>query len=231
MAQTLRGAQLQEMEVEMLVPWLQPLYWLHMKWYTWFSCTVCHIALLNSPVVKEIWQEQVDGLMDHYKHVVTPKRSQIWKQLYLHFQFQHISPASVILELWISLYNPLNTVNQQVVHRLALVCNKFYLCKQFWPPSSWLHNGDVLCFLRGTNWIYICYVEESILPLRSSGQRSGFDSRCYQIFWEVLDLERGPLSLETTTEELLEYFFSSLSLSVSLTSGAQYLRDNFNSPW
>jgi hypothetical protein len=36
-----------------------------------------------------------------------------------------------------------------------------------WPPlwssgqSSWLQNGDVLCFLWGTNWIYICYVEES----------------------------------------------------------------------
>jgi hypothetical protein len=27
--------------------------------------------------------------------------------------------------------------------------------------SSWLHSGDVLCFLWGTNWIYICYVEES----------------------------------------------------------------------
>jgi hypothetical protein len=25
--------------------------------------------------------------------------------------------------------------------------------------SSWLHNGDVLCFLWCTNWIYICYVE------------------------------------------------------------------------
>jgi hypothetical protein len=47
-------------------------------------------------------------------------------------------------------------------------------------------------------------------PLRSSGQgswiqiqRSGFDFRCYQIFWEVMDLERGPLSLVSTTEELL----------------------------
>jgi hypothetical protein len=27
--------------------------------------------------------------------------------------------------------------------------------------SSWLHKGDLLCFLWGTNWIYICYVEES----------------------------------------------------------------------
>jgi hypothetical protein len=33
---------------------------------------------------------------------------------------------------------------------------------------------------------------------------SGFDSRRYQIFWEVLDLERGPLSLVAKIEELLE---------------------------
>jgi hypothetical protein len=38
--------------------------------------------------------------------------------------------------------------------------------------SSWLHNGDVLCFLWDTNWIYICYVEESRPPLWSSGQSS-----------------------------------------------------------
>jgi hypothetical protein len=47
-------------------------------------------------------------------------------------------------------------------------------------------------------------------PLWSSGQsswqqiqRSGFDSRRYQIFWEVVGLERGPISLVSTTEELL----------------------------
>jgi hypothetical protein len=34
-------------------------------------------------------------------------------------------------------------------------------------------------------------------------QRSGFDSRRYQTFWEVVGLERGPLSLVSTTEELL----------------------------
>jgi hypothetical protein len=34
-------------------------------------------------------------------------------------------------------------------------------------------------------------------------QRSGFDSWRYQIFWEVVGLERGPLSLVSTTEELL----------------------------
>jgi hypothetical protein len=72
--------------------------------------------------------------------------------------------------------------------------------------SSWLQNGDVLCFLWGTNWIYICYVEESRPPLWSSCQnswlqilRSWFDSRRYHIFWEVVGLERGPLSLLSTT--------------------------------
>jgi hypothetical protein len=38
--------------------------------------------------------------------------------------------------------------------------------------SFWLQNGDVLCFLWGTNWIYISYVEESRPPLWSSGQSS-----------------------------------------------------------
>jgi hypothetical protein len=35
-------------------------------------------------------------------------------------------------------------------------------------------------------------------------QSSGFDSRRYQILCEVVGLERGPLSLVSTTEELLE---------------------------
>jgi hypothetical protein len=47
-------------------------------------------------------------------------------------------------------------------------------------------------------------------PLWSGGQsswlliqRSGFDTRSYQIFCKVVGLERGPLSLVSTTEELL----------------------------
>jgi hypothetical protein len=99
------------------------------------------------------------------------------------------------------------------LHRMSQLITKRSLS---WPPlwssgqSSWLQNGDVLCFLWGTNWIYICYVEESRSPLWSSGQscwpqihRSVFDSRRYQIFWEVVSLERGPLSLVSTIEELL----------------------------
>jgi hypothetical protein len=51
---------------------------------------------------------------------------------------------------------------------------------------------------------------EGWLPLWSSGQsswlqiqRSGLDSRRYQIFWEVVSLERGPLSPVSTIKELL----------------------------
>jgi hypothetical protein len=35
-------------------------------------------------------------------------------------------------------------------------------------------------------------------------QRSRFDSRRYEIFWEVVGLERGLLSLVSTIEELLD---------------------------
>jgi hypothetical protein len=44
--------------------------------------------------------------------------------------------------------------------------------------------------------------------VRVPGYRSrdpGLDSRRYQIFWEVVGLERGPLSLVSITEELFEW--------------------------
>jgi hypothetical protein len=95
--------------------------------------------------------------------------------------------------------------------------NWMYICyvEESRPPlwssgqSSWLHNGDVFCFLWDMNWIYICYVEESRPPLWSSGQSSWlqiqtseFDSRHYQIFWVVMSLEQGPLSLGYRTRDL-----------------------------
>jgi hypothetical protein len=44
-------------------------------------------------------------------------------------------------------------------------------------PGYW--SRDVLCFLWGTIWIYICYEEESIPPLWSSGQSSfATEQRC-----------------------------------------------------
>jgi hypothetical protein len=58
-------------------------------------------------------------------------------------------------------------------------------------------------------WPYSPYRATSIRFITSQfiswlqTQRSVFDSRHYQIFWEVLSLERGPLSLVSTIEELL----------------------------
>jgi hypothetical protein len=49
--------------------------------------------------------------------------------------------------------------------------------------------NDRLCGLVVRKWLQI--------------QRSGFQSRRCQIFWEVIGLERGPLSLVSTVEELL----------------------------
>jgi hypothetical protein len=45
-------------------------------------------------------------------------------------------------------------------------------------------------------------------------QRPRFDSRHYQILWEVVGLERGPLSLMSTTEELLERKSSGSGLEI-----------------
>jgi hypothetical protein len=87
--------------------------------------------------------------------------------------------------------------------------------------SSWLNIGDILCFLWGTNWIYICYIEESRPPLWSSAQTSwlqihlsAFDSLRYQIFWKVVGLERGPLSLVSTTVQLLGRKISCCGLEI-----------------
>jgi hypothetical protein len=45
-------------------------------------------------------------------------------------------------------------------------------------------------------------------------QRSGFYSRRYHIYWEVVGLERGPLSIVNTTEELLERKSSGSGLEI-----------------
>jgi hypothetical protein len=69
-------------------------------------------------------------------------------------------------------------------------------------PSSFLYFH--LCFL---NYFYfpwpLCGLAVRVPGYRSRGP--GFDSRRYQIFWEVVGLERDPLSLVSITEELLEW--------------------------
>jgi hypothetical protein len=72
------------------------------------------------------------------------------------------------------------------------------------------YRTEMYCVFCEVRTEFICYVEESRPPLWSSGQsswlqiqRSGFDSLCYQIFWEVVGLELGPLSIVSTIEALL----------------------------
>jgi hypothetical protein len=65
--------------------------------------------------------------------------------------------------------------------------------------------SETFCFLVITH--LFSFHRLSGLVISVSGYRSrgtGFDSRCYQIFWEVVDLERGPHSFLSTIEELLE---------------------------
>jgi hypothetical protein len=52
------------------------------------------------------------------------------------------------------------------------------------------------------------HLNEILVVVRVPGYRSrgpGFDSRRFQIFWEVVGLERGPLSLVRIIEELLQW--------------------------
>jgi hypothetical protein len=69
--------------------------------------------------------------------------------------------------------------------------------------------------------IFTIYLYGSGPPLWFSGQsswlqiqRRGFDSLSYQIFWEVVFLERGSLSLVSTIEELLERKCSGSGLEI-----------------
>jgi hypothetical protein len=80
--------------------------------------------------------------------------------------------------------------------QLCTKCGSLYVTQLHVPPRP----------VAGTSLLYL----NERPPLWSSGQSSwlqiqmsGFDSRRYQIFWEVVGLERVPLSPLSTTEELL----------------------------
>jgi hypothetical protein len=71
---------------------------------------------------------------------------------------------------------------------------------------------EVVCLAQGAlslvstieelNWIFKYYLERNQRSWLQI-ERSGFDSRCYQIFWEAVCLKQGALSLVSTIEELL----------------------------
>jgi hypothetical protein len=58
--------------------------------------------------------------------------------------------------------------------------------------------------------VCVCGLAVRVPCYRTRGP--GFDSWRYQIFWEVVGLERGLLSLVSTTEELVEWKVAALGL-------------------
>jgi hypothetical protein len=68
--------------------------------------------------------------------------------------------------------------------------------------------NDLWC-AKSNGYIYTLFLRSDCfcgIVIRVPGYRSRgpwFDSWCYQIFWEGVGLERGPLSLISTIEELL----------------------------
>jgi hypothetical protein len=89
--------------------------------------------------------------------------------------------------------------------------SKFLLWRE--PASSLDRQINFLLYVKYVSCFAVFFVNVFLTwpPLLSSGQsswlqiqRSGFDYRRYQIIWEAGGLERGPLCLVSTIEELLE---------------------------
>jgi hypothetical protein len=83
---------------------------------------------------------------------------------------------------------------------------------------------DIYNDIGGLEWNVALFWNVVVIlgpPLWSSGQSSwlhiqgfGFDSRLYRVFREVVGLERGPLSLVNTIEELLRRKSSDSGLEI-----------------
>jgi hypothetical protein len=77
-------------------------------------------------------------------------------------------------------------------------------------PEYFTVKSPMKCIMNVLQMDRLCGLVVRVPGYRSRG--SVFDSRRYQIFWEVVDLERGPLSLVRIIEELLEWKSSSSGL-------------------
>jgi hypothetical protein len=84
----------------------------------------------------------------------------------------------------------------------VLNCEQNFSPLIFWSGLTVINLARVLLYYS----IRICVDRLCGLVIRVPGYRSRspkFDSRYYQNFWQIVGLERGPLSLVSTTEELL----------------------------
>jgi hypothetical protein len=89
-------------------------------------------------------------------------------------------------------------------------CQSTWLCTDLLCYKVSYINSRMcrICFLFVVYYVHIYIDHLCGLVVRVPGYKStgpGFDSQHYQIFWEVVGLERGPLSLVSITEELLEW--------------------------
>jgi hypothetical protein len=88
----------------------------------------------------------------------------------------------------------------------------FFLTKFNYSEPFGIHNITIIYYVLLLYILYYIIVYYSTgLPLWSRAEsswlqihRSAFDSLPYQIFGDVMGLERGPLCLMSTIEELLE---------------------------
>jgi hypothetical protein len=151
------------------------------------------------------------------KVIPLPFRLLTWKSSYssngLLYATQEAIKISIIVPLNINFRRHValrekanqKTVNDACLRHHLLVGNGAELKRQHWAVfQTWL--GDLLFISVIT--LYMYYTDRLCgLVVRAPGYKSrgpGFDSRRYQIFWEIVGLERGPLSLMSTTEELPE---------------------------
>jgi hypothetical protein len=103
--------------------------------------------------------------------------------------------------------------------RFSFICEVRWVLYLIWIDQN-VHSLWVNLLLI---LLDLCFMKLSLNgrpPLWSIGHSSwlqiqiGFDSLHYQIFWEVVGLERGPLSLVSTIEELLERKSSGSGLEI-----------------
>jgi hypothetical protein len=130
------------------------------------------------------------------------------------------------VEIWVAIQN--STFPYPHVAGLSCTQSNFVTARsRFLPPGYW--NGSQ-CFIgRSSRAVVFTYSMNHVLfihavltaqhwraceKIKASGlvvrvpgysfRGPGLDSRHYQIFWVVVGLENGPLSVVSTTEELLD---------------------------
>jgi hypothetical protein len=124
-----------------------------------------------------------------------------YKHNYLKFQLIHGNKTWLLQLPFVILMG-----QSQFLHKF----NLRNICALKFKSKLSFNKGRLFRF-RNSLYYYYYYYYYYLPPLWSSGHSSWlqihkpwFHSRRYHIFWEVVRLERGPLSLVSTTEELLE---------------------------